>query len=37
MEKIIKIGKTLRNNWKKSVFGAIIVYYGAAKLKEKYE
>ncbi|XP_045447779.1 acylglycerol kinase, mitochondrial [Melitaea cinxia] len=37
MERIIKIGKTLRNNWKKSIFGAVIVYYGASKLKEKYQ
>ncbi|XP_046962064.1 acylglycerol kinase, mitochondrial [Vanessa cardui] len=37
MERIIKIGKTLRNNWKKSVFGAFVVYYGASTLKEKYQ
>ncbi|XP_047506920.1 acylglycerol kinase, mitochondrial [Pieris napi] len=37
MEKALKIVKTLRNNWKKSVFGAILVYYGAATAKEKYE
>ncbi|CAG9579075.1 unnamed protein product [Danaus chrysippus] len=37
MERIIKIGKTLRNNWKKSVLGAVVLYYGAATAKERYE
>ncbi|XP_052739626.1 acylglycerol kinase, mitochondrial isoform X2 [Bicyclus anynana] len=37
MQRIIKIGKTLRNNWKKSVFGAVVLFYGAATAKEKYE
>ncbi|CAH2241575.1 acylglycerol kinase, mitochondrial [Pararge aegeria] len=37
MERIIKIGKTLRNNWKKSVLGAVVLLYGAATAKEKYE
>ncbi|XP_072939244.1 acylglycerol kinase, mitochondrial-like [Epargyreus clarus] len=37
MERIIKIGKTIRNNWKKSVLGAVVLYYGAATAKEKFE
>ena len=37
MERIIKIGKTLRNNWKKSTVGACALYYGAITAKEKYE
>ncbi|CAH2077071.1 unnamed protein product, partial [Iphiclides podalirius] len=37
MERIIKFGKTIRNNWKKSVVGVVALYYGAATLKEKYE
>ncbi|VVC97210.1 unnamed protein product [Leptidea sinapis] len=37
MDKIFKIAKTLRNNWKKSTFGAIVLYYGTATVKEKYE
>lgn len=37
MEKIVKFGKTVRNNWKKSVVGVVALCYGAATLKEKYE
>ncbi|KAJ2950256.1 hypothetical protein O0L34_g11619 [Tuta absoluta] len=37
MEKVVKFGQTIRNNWKKSVVGAIVLYYGAATLKERYE
>ncbi|XP_049868397.1 acylglycerol kinase, mitochondrial [Pectinophora gossypiella] len=37
MERIIKIGKTLRNNWKKSTVGAFALYYAAATAKERYE
>lgn len=37
MEKVVKFGKTIRNNWKKSVVGVIALYYGAATVKEKYE
>ncbi|KAL4710606.1 hypothetical protein ACJJTC_003242 [Scirpophaga incertulas] len=37
MEKLFKFGKTIRNNWKKSVVGVIALYYGAGKAKEKYE
>lgn len=37
MEKIVKLGKTIRNNWKKSVVGVIALYYAGAKGKEKYE
>ncbi|CAK1540761.1 unnamed protein product [Leptosia nina] len=37
MERLSKIAKTLRNNWKKSVFGAFVLYYGGATAKEKYE
>lgn len=37
MERIVKFGTTIRNNWKKSVVGAIALSYGAAKLKENYE
>lgn len=33
----MKFGKTIRNNWKKSVVGAIALYYGAATAKERYE
>ncbi|XP_014369365.2 acylglycerol kinase, mitochondrial [Papilio machaon] len=37
MERLIKFSKTIRNNWKKSVVGVVALYYGAAKIKEKYE
>ncbi|XP_045494758.1 acylglycerol kinase, mitochondrial [Colias croceus] len=37
MEKFLKAAKTIRNNWKKSVFGAIVLYYGGATAKERYE
>ncbi|XP_034826712.1 acylglycerol kinase, mitochondrial-like isoform X1 [Maniola hyperantus] len=37
MERFSKLGITLRNNWKKSVFGAVVLLYGAATAKEKYE
>ncbi|CAH0702204.1 unnamed protein product [Spodoptera exigua] len=37
LAKIINLNKVIRNNWKKSVFGAIAFYYGAMTVKEKYE
>ncbi|RVE54723.1 hypothetical protein evm_000490 [Chilo suppressalis] len=37
MEKVVKFGKTIRNNWKKSVLGVVALYYGVSKAKEKYE
>ncbi|XP_028172406.1 acylglycerol kinase, mitochondrial [Ostrinia furnacalis] len=37
MEKLVKFGTTIRNNWKKSVVGVIALYYGAATAKEKIE
>ncbi|XP_026752066.2 acylglycerol kinase, mitochondrial [Galleria mellonella] len=37
MDKIAKFSKTIRNNWKKSVFGVIALYYGGTKVKEKYQ
>ncbi|KOB79225.1 Acylglycerol kinase, mitochondrial, partial [Operophtera brumata] len=37
MEKIVKYGKTIRNNWKKSIVGVIALYYVGTKGKEKYE
>lgn len=37
MEKVVKFGKTIRNNWKKSVVGVIALYYGASTVKEKYQ
>ncbi|XP_068632723.1 acylglycerol kinase, mitochondrial-like [Battus philenor] len=37
MDRIVKISKTIRNNWKKSVLGVVALYYGAATIKEKYE
>ncbi|CAG9785823.1 unnamed protein product [Diatraea saccharalis] len=37
MEKVIKLSKTIRNNWKKSVVGVIALSYGVIKAKEKYE
>lgn len=37
MEKIAKYAQTVRNNWKKSVVGAVAFYFAIDKLKEKYE
>lgn len=37
MEKIVKFGKTIRNNWKKSVVGVVALYYAGATVKERYE
>lgn len=37
MERIAKFAKTIRNNWKKSVLGAVAIYYAGATAKEKYE
>ncbi|KAM3963643.1 acylglycerol kinase-like protein Mulk [Aphomia sociella] len=37
MEKVAKFGKTIRNNWKKSVVGVIALCYGVSKGQEKYQ
>ncbi|CAG9119505.1 unnamed protein product [Plutella xylostella] len=37
MERIVKISKTIRNNWKKSTFAAVVVGYAVNKAKEKYD
>ncbi|KAJ0175837.1 hypothetical protein K1T71_008996 [Dendrolimus kikuchii] len=37
MEKIVKFGKTIRNNWKKSVVGLIALYYGGSTVKDRYQ
>ncbi|KAJ8730533.1 hypothetical protein PYW08_001946 [Mythimna loreyi] len=37
MEKIRKLPTLIRTNWKKSVFGALVFYYGCNKAKEKYD
>lgn len=37
MQKIVKIGKTIRNNWKKSTVGFGILCYGSWTAVEKYQ
>ncbi|KAF9796443.1 hypothetical protein SFRURICE_000360 [Spodoptera frugiperda] len=37
LRKLNKLQKTIRYNWKKSVLGAVALYYGATVVKEKYE
>lgn len=37
MSSVIKFAKTIRNNWKKSVFAALAVSYGISYGNEKYK
>ncbi|XP_063240936.1 acylglycerol kinase, mitochondrial [Bacillus rossius redtenbacheri] len=37
MAKVVNILKTIRNNWKKSVFGSVLVFYGVNYGRNKYE
>lgn len=37
MARVIKFAQTIRNNWKKSVFAAVVVAYGTNYAKNSYE
>ncbi|XP_014601075.1 PREDICTED: acylglycerol kinase, mitochondrial [Polistes canadensis] len=37
MARVLKFFKTIRNNWKKSAFGAAVLSYGVSYSKEKYD
>lgn len=37
MARIVAFAKTIRNNWKKSVFGAAALTYGSNYAHEKYQ
>jgi hypothetical protein len=34
---VVRFAQSVRNNWKKSVFGVTVLTFGGSYFKEKYE